>query len=702
MAEFRWRRARTRLWGETIIARPRLFGLGRPRPAAATVKASGEPARLLLDDFLQRQPLLAAINGLIAALTALALAGTAPPGVLLVWLLAMLVAQASRLALWLAVQFHPALTAQRLAELLTLASALTGLVWGSAGVVLVHHDAPPASILVPFVLAGMSAGSIAALPAHPPAFFVFIWAALVPYALQLGASPDGMSRVMAGITLLYAAGLSLVGWQVHRTLRRAAELNLQNATLVHRLDDARQGLEATVATRTMELRATNAALLREVAERRRSEDRVRHLLAHDPLTNLPNRLLLLDRIQQALARSTRYGTKTAVVIFDIDRFKDVNDSFGHPAGDRLLRDLADRVQVAVRGSDTVARVGGDEFALVAPDLSDGGETTAVAQRLLDACRPPFDLDDGRVQITISVGAAVFPEHGRDADALLRAADAALYLAKGAGKDRVALYSQALHSAQEFRRRLEAELRHAAERGEFDLAYQPRFDLATRRLIAVEALLRWRHPEFGGLPTDQFIAVAEASGLIGDIGRWVLGAACDQGRRWRDAGHPVRIAVNLSAVEFRHPNLPQQIAGALAQARLDPSLLELEITESAYMEREADKPHPGVEEVRRLGVRLAIDDFGTGWSSLAYLKWLPFDVLKIDRSFVRNLGEDPRDEAIIATIVTLARQLDKTVVAEGVETERQLRALRRLGCQEAQGFLLGRPAAPRPSPGLLAA
>ena len=288
-------------------------------------------------------------------------------------------------------RFHPALTAQRLAELLTLASALTGLVWGSAGVVLIRYDGAPASILVPFVLAGMSAGSITALPAHPPAFFVFIWAALVPYALQLGASPDAMSRAMAGITLLYAAGLSLVGWQVHRTLRRAAELNLQNATLVHRLDDARQGLEATVATRTMELRATNAALLREVAERRRSEDRVRHLLAHDPLTNLPNRLLLLDRIQQALARSTRYGTKTAVVIFDIDRFKDVNDSFGHPAGDRLLRDLADRVQAAVRGSDTVARVGGDEFALVAPDLSDGGETDGCratpARRMPPAVRP---------------------------------------------------------------------------------------------------------------------------------------------------------------------------------------------------------------------------------------------------------------------------------------------------------------------------
>jgi diguanylate cyclase (GGDEF)-like protein len=670
--------------------------------AVARDAMSGNPARLLLRDFLDRQPLLALINVVVATLTAGVLAVTAPEPAALAWLLAMLVAQAGRVAAWVLLRPDGAIDGRRAPLVLTLASGVTGLVWGAAGVLLTQHDVSPVSILVPFVLAGMAAGSITALPAHPPAFFVFIWAALLPYALHLALSPGPISRAMAAITLLYAAGLSAVGWQVHRTLRRAAEVNLQNATLVVRLDDARQGLEATVATRTMELRATNAALLREVAERRRSEDRVRHLLAHDPLTNLPNRLLVVDRIQQALARSTRYGSKTAVVVFDIDRFKDVNDLFGHPSGDRLLRELAERIRAAVRGSDTVARLGGDEFALVAPDLADAGETAAVAQRLLDACRPPFLLDEGQVQVTISIGAAVFPEHGQDADALLRAADAALYLAKGAGKDRVALYSQALHSAQEFRRRLEAELRHAAERGQFGLAYQPRFDLASRRLIAVEALLRWRHPEFGALPTDQFIAVAEASGLIGDIGRWVLAAACEQARRWRDGGHPIRIAVNLSAVEFRHPNLPQQIGGALDRVGLEPDLLELEITESAYMEREADKPHPGVEEVRRLGVRLAIDDFGTGWSSLAYLKWLPFDVLKIDRSFVRNLGDDPRDEAIIATIVTLARQLDKTVVAEGVETERQLAALRRLGCQEGQGFLLGRPAAADTIAGLLAA
>jgi diguanylate cyclase (GGDEF)-like protein len=675
---------------------------GRSGAAAGAVGSLGEPTQLLLQDLLSRQPLLAVINSVLALLTAALLIGTVPVASVLTWFALMLAAQLARIGLWLGIRRDLGSVGRRLPWLLTLTTAVAGLVWGLAGLLLLGQNEPPASIVVPFVLAGMSAGSITALPAHPPAFFVFIWSALLPYAARLATSSDPVSRIMAGITLLYATGLSMVGWQVHRTLRRAAEVHLQNATLVHRLDDARQGLESTVATRTMELRATNQALLREVAERRRSEDRVRHLLAHDPLTNLPNRLLLVDRLEQALARSRRYGSNTAVLVFDIDRFKDVNDSYGHPAGDRLLCELADRVRDAVRGSDTVARVGGDEFALVAPDLANGDESVLLAERVLDACRPPFDLGDGQFLVTLSIGAAIYPEHGQDADALLRAADAALYLAKGAGKDRMALYSQALHSAQEVRRRLEGELRHAVERGEFRLAYQPRYALDNRRLIAVEALLRWQHPEFGNLPTNQFIAVAEASGLIREIGHWVLDAACDQGRRWHDAGHPIRVAVNLSAVEFRHPNLPAQIRGTLDRAGLDPAMLELEITESAYMERDGDSPHSGVEEVRRLGVRLAIDDFGTGWSSLAYLKWLPFDVLKVDRSFVRNLGEDPRDEAIIATIVTLARQLDKTVVAEGVESDRQLQALRRLGCQEAQGFLLGRPARPEAIAALLAA
>ena len=677
---------------------PGSTGAGSVAISTETVDA----ATLLRQDFLGRQPLLALINLAIAAITAAVLAGAAPMLAVLGWFGTIVAAQLTRLGLWHASRRATGPGRRRAARLLTLASAATGLAWGTAGLVPASYATPPASMMVPFVLAGMCAGAIVVLPAHPPAFFAFIWPALLPYAIRLAADGEMLTRAMALAAILYGAALSAAGWQAHRTLRRAAELNLQNAHLVARLDLARRGLEATVTQRTAELRATNVALLREVAERRRTEDRVRHLLAHDPVTNLPNRLMLLDRLGQALARSRRNGTRTAVMLLDVDRFKDVNDSFGHPAGDQLLRSLAGRMRAAIRASDTLARFGGDEFALVSPDLTEGGEAMRLAGRVIEACHAPFELEGGRVQVTISLGIALCPEHGADADALIRAADAALYHAKGEGRDRVMVYSQTIRSAQELRLRVEGALRDAILRHELQLAYQPRFDLTNRRMIAVEALLRWRHPEFAALPTEQVIAVAEASGLIGEIGRWVLGAACTQARQWRDAGHPIRIAVNLSALEFRHPDLPRQISGTLERCRLAPEQLELEITESAYMEREAEAPHPGLEEVRRLGVRVAIDDFGTGWSSLAYLKWLPFDVIKIDRSFVRNLGDDPRDEAIVATIVTLARQLDKTVVAEGVESEVQLRTLRRLGCHEAQGFLLGRPERPEAIAARLAA
>ncbi len=663
----------------------------------------GEPKLLLLEDLGRRQPVLALINGLLALLTAWVMLGVGSTAVIVAWLVTFLAVQLGRVAIWEHARRDPGPAVTRgLAAWLTLATAVAGLAWGSAGLLFGDTGSPVAAVFLPFVLGGMAAGSISALPGHPPAFFAFVWSALLPYAVKMGLAPASTSHAMAAITVLYAMGLSAIGMQVHRTLRRAADLHLQNAALAHRLEEARQGLEATVETRTAELRATNAALSHEIGVRRRTEDRVRHLLAHDPLTNLPNRLLLFDRLRQAMAGSRRSGQRTAVIVFDVDRFKDVNDGHGHPAGDSLLRALAARLRNTIRATDTLARVGGDEFALVAPGLTHLQQVDEMVQRLIVACRRPFVCGGSQLRISISVGAALFPDHGDDLDGLLRAADTALYAAKTAGRDRVVLYSAALHAAQRQRRRLQSELGKATARGQFRLAYQPRLALADRRLMAVEALLRWDHPEFGNLPTDRFIAVAEATGLIIDIGGWVLDAACRQACRWRDAGHPVRVAVNLSAVEFRQAGLPERIRQCLERAALDPALLELEITETACMEREGQGQESAVEEIKRLGVGLAIDDFGTGYSSLAYLKWLPFDVLKVDRSFIRNLAGDPRDEAIVTTIVTLARQLEKTVVAEGVETEQQLATLGRLGCHEAQGFLLGRPGPPDALDPLLAA
>ncbi|MFO1071428.1 MAG: EAL domain-containing protein [Geminicoccaceae bacterium] len=649
--------------------------------------------RLLLLDLLRRQPLLAAINLTVASLAVLlVLRDQVPGGPLAAWLIGLAGVQGVRLALWLGLRSqhaHP-LGEMALGWLLTALAVATGLCWGLAGVLFGVGDRPSAQF-VPFLLAGMSAGAVTALPGHAPSFFAFVWAALLPYACRLAGESGPLAPAMALTTLLYAVGLSAVGYQVHRSLRQAAGLHSQNAELVRRLDLARQELEARVASRTVELQNANDALSAEVAERRRSEARVRHLLAHDALTNLPNRILLFDRLEAALARCRRFGGRAAVLVFDVDRFKAINDHYGHPLGDLLLRELAERVRSTIRATDTAARLGGDEFAIVSPDMGEPGKVEILAQRLLEACARPFHLGEQQLEVSISIGAALYPEHGEQSDALLRAADAALYAAKAEGRGRFTRYSRTLHAVVEGRRRLERDLREAARAGQFRLLYQPRYVLADRRLVAVEALLRWEHPVLGTLAPDRFIDVAQASGQMREIGRWVLDRACAQSRAWRDAGRPLCVAVNLSPAEFRQPQLAQQVGRCLAETGLDPSLLELEIGESVCLERDGAAVTPSVTELKRLGVRLAIDNFGTGYTSLAYLKWLPFDVLKVDGSFIGNVDRDPRDEAIVTTIVALARRLDKIVVAEAVENADQLATLARLGCHQAQGFLLGRPA-----------
>jgi diguanylate cyclase (GGDEF)-like protein len=547
-------------------------------------------------------------------------------------------------------------------------------------------------VLVPFVLAGMSAGAITALPSHPPAFLGFVLPSLVPYILTLVSRGDRLALMMAAITAVYLAGISVMALDLHRSLRQAARAHWRNLRLVRRLERSRRDLEQRVDQRTTELRAVNEALVGEVAQRRRSEQRVRHLLAHDALTNLPNRLLLLDRLHHALVRTRRYGGLVAVMAFDIDRFKEINDTHGHPAGDAVLREIAARIRSVLRATDTAARIGGDEFALVVPDLADPSGAVRLAEKLLAVCDEPIDAAGLTLSISISIGIALYPLHGEEVDDLLTGADLALYGAKAAGRNRWLLFSADLRAAAHARRRLEFQLRDAVARDQLRLVYQPRFSLDDNRMVAAEALLRWQHPEHGNLSPRDFIGVAESSGVIREIGRWVLRAACEQARVWRDAGMPVRVAVNLSPVEFRQPDLPDQIRATLEAAGIEPALLELEITESAYMDQRADGLEDELQRVKALGVQLAIDDFGTGYSCLSYLRWVPFDILKIDRSFVTNMVEDQRDEAIVRTIVTLARHLDKTVVAEGVEKPHQLAALRRLGCHEAQGYLLGRPVA----------
>jgi diguanylate cyclase (GGDEF)-like protein len=412
---------------------------------------------------------------------------------------------------------------------------------------------------------------------------------------------------------------------------------------------------------------------------------------HDTLTGLPNRALVLDRAEQMLARVARSPSLVAGALYvDVDGFKHVNDKLGHAAGDQLLRVVGERLQSVVRAEDTVGRLGGDEFVVLveAPRGSDAHDT--LAERLIEVLRTPVESDDGRqlLSVTASVGLAIGSY--TSPDQLLRDADLALYAAKAEGKDRYVLYDTSLDRSAEDRAELELDLGAAVLEQQFFLDYQPIFDLATRRVMAVEALLRWRHPERGIVPPNEFIPLAEESGLIVPIGRWVLGEACEQAARWQRSGLALGISVNVSAFQLGRQSFAGEVREALADSGLAASLLTLEITETAFM-RDFATASERLQEIRAIGVQVAIDDFGTGYASLASLQRMPVDVLKVDRSFVAALEDvDGHGRELLEAILGVGHALSLQIVAEGIELESQMTTLRELGCEMAQGFLMGRP------------
>ena len=417
---------------------------------------------------------------------------------------------------------------------------------------------------------------------------------------------------------------------------------------------------------------------------------VRRLALHDRLTGLPNRTLLHDRLGQELAHARREGSMVAVLLLDLDSFKDVNDALGHPFGDRLLCTVAQRINAVVRATDTLARLGGDEFPLVQPQIRQTADVTTLADKILATVATPFDLDGQEIQTSTSIGIALFPQDGQDPDTLLQHAELALYRAKAQGRNQFRFFEPAMDEEAQARRRLERELRQALERGEFVLHYQPQLELASGRLAGVEALVRWNHPERGLVLPGAFIPAAEANGLIRPLGAWVLREACRQATAWRERGWDLSVAVNLSPAQLRHRHFLPPIGDALEAAGLEPARLELEITEGVLMENVEQQGDGFLRGLTADGVRLALDDFGIGYSSLAYLKHLPVKTIKIDRSFVRDLGQDPDALALVRAIVTLGHSLRKRVVAEGVENAIQLALLRELGCDEAQGYHIARP------------
>jgi len=440
----------------------------------------------------------------------------------------------------------------------------------------------------------------------------------------------------------------------------------------------------------------------DISDRKEVEGQIRLLAYYDGLTLLPNRRLFMEKLDLALENARRREGSLAVLFLDLDRFKQINDTLGHSAGDRLLQGVAERLRKCLRSSDAVARgeamnltddvarLGGDEFIVSITNIARGEDAARVARRIQEALEQPFKLDENEVFITASIGISLFPQDGDDLESLLKNADSAMYHAKDAGRSNYQFYSKSMNAAALQKLTLENKLRRALERGEFQLYFQPQIDVRSWSIIGAEALIRWRHPDLGLVPPAEFIGLAEETGLILPIGEWVLHTACAQAKAWQDAGHaPLVMAVNISGRQFRGKNVAQTVGQAIGACALDPRRIELEITESVLM-HSVDETVNTLKTLRAMGPRIAVDDFGTGYSSLSYLRRFPIDTLKLDQSFIQDSVKDRGTAAIVAGVIDMAHGLGLEVIAEGVETAEQRTLLFQDGCHIMQGYLFGRP------------
>lgn len=431
------------------------------------------------------------------------------------------------------------------------------------------------------------------------------------------------------------------------------------------------------------------AVSRDITERKESEERLLYLANYDSLTGLPNRALFRDRLRRAIVRAQRNSTKVALLFLDLDRFKMINDSLGHHAGDQLLRGVSRRLKQHAREGDTIARLGGDEFTVILEGVKSADDSAIVAEKILELMQTPFRLDGHEVVVTPSIGITLFPDDAGDMRSLLKNADTAMYRSKEMGRNGFQFYTSDMNAKAYELLMLENNLRHAMERDEFRLHYQPQIDLHSQGVIGMEALLRWEHPEQGLVQPEVFIPYAEETGLIIQIGQCVLRTACEEAKKWVDAGLPTRVAVNLSMYQFVEKDFVSHVALALEETQLPPHLLELEITES-FLAHNVEQAAHTLKQLHDLGVHLSVDDFGTGYSSLSYLKRFPLNTLKIDQSFVKDINTDADSATIAEAIIGLGKNLGLNVIAEGVEKEEQVFFLRNRGCDLVQGFLISHP------------
>jgi diguanylate cyclase (GGDEF)-like protein len=499
-----------------------------------------------------------------------------------------------------------------------------------------------------------------------------------------GGAPLVWGVTLSGVTTAYLQWRRATGEVLNEVM---SDLGTPAETRKLCEDVLQVGFDTALVRMAKRFELTRHALEEQLAENRA---RLEHQALHDPLTGLANRVLLLDRLEHAVQAAPRRATRPAVLFMDLDYFKSVNDASGHSAGDQLLVEVAGRLTTVVRPNDTIARLGGDEFVVLCEDLADPlAEAKAVAERIAACLDPPFTIAGKEVFVAASIGIAPAAESD-DAESLLAFADQAMYRAKKLGRGRIEVYDPAVDRQVTRQAEISTAMHHALGRSELHVAYQPVMDLGAQEVIAREALLRWTHPSFGPVPPSEFIPLAEESGLINEIGRWVLRRACTDCAAWRAAdSSDIGVAVNVSGRQLEDPRFEDEVAEALDQSGLAPGALTLEVTESLLMAGRADA-RAVLERVRSTGVRIAVDDFGTGYSSLSWLARLPLDVMKVDRSFIASLGLVERESAIVEAMIHLAHTLGLLVVAEGVETDSQLSRLTNLGCDSAQGFLLGYP------------